>query len=160
MKFMILQLQIGKDNKILRTKSQNVADFGDPKIQKLIADMKKTLASIKEGVGLAAPQVGENIRLFILSPEISKQTIFINPVAKKSLKKNKLPEGCLSLPKFSGLVKRSTNVKVQACDENGKKFSLTATGLLAQAVQHEIDHLDGILFIDKAEEIFKLTTNS
>lgn len=154
---MILNLEIGKDNKILRTKSQEVADFGDPKIQKLIADMKETLASIKEGVGLAAPQVGENVRIFVLSPEISKRLIFINPVAKKSLKKNRLQEGCLSLPKLIGIIKRSTNVKVQAHDEAGKKFSLTATGLLAQAVQHEIDHLDGVLFIDKAEEIKTIT---
>lgn len=151
---MILNLEIGKDNKILRTKSQDVADFGDPKIQKLIANMEETLASIKEGVGLAAPQIGENIRIFILSPEISKQLIFINPTIKKSLKKNKLQEGCLSLPNLSGIIKRSTNVKIQAYDETGKKFSLTATGLLAQAVQHEIDHLDGVLFIDKAMEIF------
>lgn len=156
---MILNLEIGKDNKILRTKSREVADFGDLKIQKLITDMGETLASIKEGVGLAAPQVGENVRLFVLSPEISKRLVFINPVAKKSLKKNKLPEGCLSLPKLSGIIKRSTNVKVVAYDETGKKFSLTATGLLAQAVQHEIDHLDGVLFIDKAEEVKTITTN-
>lgn len=153
---MILNLEIGKDNKILRTKSREVADFGDPKIQKLIADMRETLTSIKEGIGLAAPQVGENVRIFVLSPEISKRLIFINPVAKKSLKKNKLPEGCLSLPNLSGIIKRSTNVKVEAHDENGKKFSLTATSLLAQAVQHEIDHLDGILFIDKAEKVQKI----
>lgn len=153
---MILKLETGKDNKILRTKSRDVVDFSDPKIQKLIVDMQETLASIKEGVGLAAPQVGENVRLFVLSPEISKRLVFINPVAKKSLKKNKLQEGCLSLPNLSGIIKRSTNVKVQAHDETGKKFSLTATGLLAQAVQHEIDHLDGVLFVDKAEEIFEI----
>lgn len=156
---MILNLQTGKDNKILRTKSQDVADFDDLRIQKLITDMKETLASIKEGVGLAAPQVGENVRAFVLSPEISKRLVFINPVAKKSLKKNKLQEGCLSLPSLSGIIKRSTNVKVHAYDETGKKFSLTATGLLAQAVQHEIDHLDGVLFIDKAEEVKTITAN-
>lgn len=155
---MILNLEIGKDNKILRAKSLDVADFGDPKIQRLIADMQETLASIKEGVGLAAPQVGENVRIFVLSPEISKRLVFINPVAKKSLKKNRLQEGCLSLPKLSGIIKRSTNVKIQAHDETGKRFSLTATGLLAQAVQHEIDHLDGVLFIDKAEGIKTITT--
>lgn len=156
---MILQLQTGKDNKILRAKSREVADFGDPKIRKLVADMQETLASIKEGVGLAAPQVGENIRIFVLSPEISKRLVFINSVAKKSLKKYKVQEGCLSLPKLYGTIKRSTNVKVQAYDEDGKKFSLTATGLLAQAVQHEIDHLDGVLFIDKAEEVKTITAN-
>lgn len=150
---MILKLEIGKDNKILRTKSREVADFGDPKIHKLIANMQETLSSIKEGAGLAAPQVGENVRIFVLSPEISKRLVFINPVAKKSLKKNKMQEGCLSLPKLIGVIKRSTNVKVQSYDENGKKFSLTATSLLAQAIQHEIDHLDGVLFIDKAEEV-------
>lgn len=155
---MILKLQTGKDNKILRAKSSKVTDFSDPKIQKIIANMKETLFSmIETGIGLAAPQIGENIRIFILSPSISKQLIFINPTIKKSLRRTKVQEGCLSLPKLYGFLKRSKTVKVAAFDENGEKFKLKAEGLLAQAIQHEVDHLDGILFIDKSKEIFTIS---
>lgn len=154
---MILNLEIGKDNKILRTKSQKVADFNDPKIQRLITDMKKTLISIKEGVGLAAPQVGENVRVFILSPELSEQTVFINPIISKSFRKILVTEGCLSLPKIYGKIKRSKTAKITAFNEAGKKFRLKADGLLAQAFQHEVDHLNGLLFIDKAEEFFTIS---
>lgn len=150
---MILKLQTGPDNKILRTKSQKVTDFSDPELKKLISDMQETLQSIKEGVGLAAPQVGNNIRLFILSPEISKDhLVFINPTLNKSFKKSLMEEGCLSLPRVYGNVRRSVSAKIEAFDENGKKFKIKASGLLAHAFQHETDHLDGVLFIDKAKE--------
>ena len=157
---MILPIQTGKDNKILLAKSQKVADFRDPKIQKLIIDMKETLSSIKEGVGLAAPQIGKNIRIFILSPELSEQTVFINPIIRKSFRKTLVTEGCLSLPKIYGKIKRSKTAKITALNETGKKFQLKADSLLAQAFQHEVDHLDGILFIDKTREVFKLTAKS
>ena len=157
---MILPIQTGKDNKILRAKSQKVADFRDPKIQKLIIDMKETLSSIKEGVGLAAPQIGKNIRIFILSPELSEQTVFINPIIRKSFRKTLVTEGCLSLPKIYGKIKRSKTAKITALNETGKIFQLKADSLLAQAFQHEVDHLDGILFIDKTREVFKLTAKS
>lgn len=157
---MILKLQTGKDNKILRTKSQKVTDFSDPKIQKIITNMTETLFSmIETGIGLAAPQIGENVRIFILSPSISKKLIFINPTIKKSLRRTKVQEGCLSLPKLYGFLKRSKTVKITAFDKNGKKFKLKAEGLLAQAIQHEVDHLDGILFIDKTKELY-LTKDS
>jgi len=153
---MILNLQIGPKNKILRTKSKKVADFNDSKLKKLISDMKETLKSMDSGLGLAAPQIGENIRLFVLSPSLCENTVFINLTISKSLRQTRLQEGCLSLPKIFGYLKRSKSVKITAFDENGKKFKLKAEGLLAQAFQHEVDHLDGILFIDKAEKIFKL----
>lgn len=151
---MILKLQTGKDNKILRAKSSKVIDFSDPKIQKIITNMTETLFSmIETGIGLAAPQIGENVRIFILSPSISKQLIFINPTIKKSLRRTKVQEGCLSLPKLYGFLKRSKTVKITAFDENGGEFKLKAEGLLAQAIQHEVDHLDGVLFIDKAKDV-------
>lgn len=152
---MILKLEIGKDNKILRTKSSKVTDFNDPKIQKLISDMKETLDSMKSvAIGLAAPQIGANMRIFVISPEANKEhTVFINPLVSKSFKKSLLEEGCLSLPKIYGSVRRSVSVKIEAFDETGKKFKLRATGLFAHVIQHEVDHLDGILFIDKAKEI-------
>lgn len=151
---MILTLQIGPKNKILRTKSQKVTDFNDPKLKKLIANMEDSLDSMDNGIGLAAPQVGENIRVFVLSPSISKNTVFINPVISKSLRQATLQEGCLSLPKIFGYLKRSKTVKITAFDENGKKFKLKAEGLLAQAFQHEVDHLDGVLFIDRTKDLF------
>lgn len=156
---MILNLQIGPKNKILRTKSQKVIDFNNPKLKKIISDIKETLDSTDNGIGLAAPQIGENIRLFILSPSLGENTVFINPVISKSLRQVRVQEGCLSLPKIYGFLKRSKTVKVVAFDENGKKFKLKAEGLLAQAIQHEVDHLDGILFIDKTKELY-LTEDS
>lgn len=155
---MIIKLQTGKDNKILRTKSKRVADFGDQELKKFIDNMTETLNSMKDvGIGLAAPQVGKNIRLFILSPEISSNhLVFINPKLSKSFKKSLLNEGCLSLPVLYGNVKRSVSATITAFDENGQKFKIKATGILAHALQHEVDHLDGVLFIDKAKEVFEI----
>lgn len=155
---MIIKLQTGLDNKILRTKSSKVTDFSDPKIQKLIIDMRETLDSMKAvAIGLAAPQVGVNARIFVISPEVYKNhTVFINPKISKSFKKSLLEEGCLSLPKIYGSVKRSVSVKIESFDENGKKFKLRATDLLAHVIQHETDHLDGILFIDKAKKAWEI----
>lgn len=151
---MIFQLQTGKDNKILRTKSQKIADFGDPKIQKLIKDMKETLFATQDGIGLAAPQVGENARLFVLSPQISEQEVYINPSIRKSFRKMRVDEGCLSLPQLYGSLKRSKHIRISAFDENGQPFTQKAEGLASQVIQHEIDHLDGVLFIDKANKIW------
>lgn len=157
---MILNLQIGSKNKILRTKSQKVIDFNDSKLKKLISNMKETLESTDNGIGLAAPQIGENIRLFILSPSLSENTVFINPIISKSLRQVRVQEGCLSLPKIFGYLKRSKTIKIVAFDENGKKFKLKTEDLLAQALQHEVDHLDGILFIDKTKELYLAKENN
>lgn len=157
---MILQLQMGKDNKILRTKSQKVMDFNDPEIKKLIKNMEETLAATSDGIGLAAPQVGQNIRLFVLSPAISEQTVYINPSISKSFRRTRVEEGCLSLPKIYGTLKRAKSVKIRAFDEKGQPFMQKADSIISQVIQHEIDHLDGILFVDKAENIYKLTANS
>lgn len=153
---MILQLQMGKDNKILRTKSQKVVDFNDPEIKKLIKDMEETLSATSDGIGLAAPQVGQNIRLFVLSPAISEQTIYINPVISKSFRRTRVEEGCLSLPKIYGTLKRAKSVKIRALDEKGQPFMQKANSIIGQVIQHEIDHLDGTLFIDKADKLWTL----
>lgn len=157
-KYMILQLQTGKDNKILRAKSQKVTDFSNSEIRHLIKNMTETLDSMKAvAIGLAAPQIGVNARIFVISPEVYKEhVVFVNPKISKSFKKTLLEEGCLSLPRIYGSVRRSVSVKVEAFDENGKKFKLRATGLLAHVIQHETDHLDGILFIDKAKKAWEL----
>lgn len=157
---MVIPLQMGLSNKILRAKSLKVVDFADPKIRVIVANLKETLASTDDGIGLASPQIGENVRIFVLSPSVgenaSGNTVFINPSISKSLRKIELQEGCLSLPKIYGLVKRSKNIKVKAYDETGRKFELRLSGLLAQAVQHEVDHLDGILFIDKTKDLWTI----
>ncbi len=151
----ILNLEQGKENKILRNISEEVLDIKSDEIQNLIKDMKTTLKSISNGVGLAAPQVGKNVRIFIASDDLRlNQTVFINPkIIAMSEKYVLKDEGCLSLPEFYGKVKRAEWVKAEAYNENGRKFKIKAKGLISQLIQHEIDHLNGILFVDKAEKV-------
>lgn len=151
----ILKLETGEKNKILRTKSKEIADFKAPGLKRLAADMKETLAGIKTGVALAAPQVGVTSRVFVISPEFKAPLVYINPKIKNFGKETPIEEGCLSLPNLVGEVKRFPITRIEAFDQNGKKFKLKAEGLLAQAFQHEVDHLDGVLFIDKAINLRK-----
>lgn len=150
---------IQKDNEILRQKAKIVPldTIGSKKIKKIIGRMKKILAESKDGVALAAPQIGESLRIFITkTPSDSDFKIFINPVIKKSSKNKKtVPEGCLSVEGVYGTIKRVEKLTVEADDEDGKKFICGASGLLAQIIQHEMDHLNGVLFIDKAERLGK-----
>lgn len=147
---MILQIEKGKTNKILRTKSEPVGKLTSD-ISKLIEDMKETLAASENGIGLAAPQIAKNLRLFVISPEVTKDghTVFINPViSQMSRTTQNQEEGCLSLPETWRELSRSEKVTVKATDENGEKFKLRAKGLLARLIVHEVDHLNGILFVD------------
>ncbi len=149
-----------------------VAEIATPKIQKIIKDMKASLDSQSDGVAIAAPQIGESVRIFVVSGKIfdedfkdgkkmiEKKTkenpdmIFVNPVIEKLSKRKKwMAEGCLSVRWLYGEVERSTNATVSAYDEHGKKFKKGAGGLLAHIFQHETDHLNGTLFIDKARNI-------
>lgn len=108
---------------------------------------------LDKGVGLAASQIGKSIRLIVISYRDSALTL-INPKITKVSKKTEISEeGCLSLPKIFGNVKRSLSVECQYSDLLGNQYIMKATGLLARVIQHEIDHLDGILFIDKATQI-------
>lgn len=145
----------------LRKKSKPVHKI-DKKIKKIIKDLKDTIAVQKdpEGVGLAAPQIGKNLRIFVIKPD-NKITTFINPeiihASKKTQqpkgKKNKkIMEGCLSLPHYYGPLKRANEVKVRYLNEEGKTVTKVFRGLEAQIIQHEIDHLDGILFVDRLLE--------
>ena len=122
-----------------------------PAVLGLIQDMKSTLAQSENGVGLAAPQVGHNIRLFVVSDELAKDghAVFINPVITQVSKKT-IPEeeGCLSLPDQWHELGRAEKVTLKALDENGQKFKLRAKGILARLMLHEVDHLNGILFVD------------
>lgn len=137
----------------------------DKKIFSLIAELKETLVAQKEpeGVGLAAPQLGKKLRIFVISHKDKIRT-FINPEIiaaskdrnqseKRSRTEEKsIMEGCLSLPNYYGSIKRSPTIKVKYLNTKGKKVSQTFQGLPAQIVQHEIDHLNGILFIDRLLE--------
>ena len=140
---------------ILRKKAELVKNPGSPEIKQLVEDMIATMVGIK-GVGLAAPQVGAPYRIFTANIE-NKIFVFINPEIK-DFSNNKTPfeEGCLSVPKIWGPVIRPKKLTVKALDENGKLFKIRAKGLLARVIQHEMDHLNGGLFIDKAEKLFSI----
>jgi len=155
MSILKVETESQKENKILRTVSKPVDDIKSAATQKLISDMQATLAKTDNGIGLAAPQVGRNVRIFIASPELKmNQTVFINPaITKISDKKEQMEEGCLSVPHLYGKTKRAPSLKVEAYNQNGRKFKMKAEGLIAQLVQHEVGHLDGKLFIDIATNL-------
>ncbi|NCD07915.1 MAG: peptide deformylase [Negativicutes bacterium] len=137
-------------NPVLRQVAAKVTKV-DKKIKRLLSDMANTMYEA-DGVGLAAPQVGVSSRIVVI--DIGEGVIeMINPeiICKEGTCIN--VEGCLSVPNFDGEVERSKSVKVKYQDRNGKPVVLDATDLLAIAVQHELDHLDGILFIDKANAL-------
>lgn len=139
-------------NPTLRKKSKPVSDILAAEIQKLIPQMVETMLK-KDGVGLAAPQVGQNIRLITVR-YMDDNLVMINPqIIKKSWLKEWDEEGCLSVPGKTGEVKRCKKITVKFLDQSGKMHQLTGQGLLARVIQHEVDHLDGILFIDKAKNI-------
>jgi peptide deformylase len=148
-------------DKRLRLKGEPVAQV-TPAVQALIKDMAETMYAAP-GVGLAATQIGETIQLFIvdvaLEDEPSDLRIFINPEILERHDEIEWTEGCLSFPGVSEPVVRSARVKVRAQDENGKWFTLEAEGLLAVAVQHEYDHLQGVLMIDHLGPLKKRLVN-
>lgn len=176
-----------KESPVLREVAREVPvnSIKSSKIKAILKEMKTALDSQEDGVAIAAPQIGYPLRIFVVSGKVqemiaeskrkkivpleikngksmpskgAKDLIFINPILKKISKERKtVEEGCLSVRYLYGQVSRSTKATVVAFDENGNKFERGGTGLLAQIFQHEIDHLEGILFVDKAqnvEEIF------
>ncbi len=161
------------DNPALREKSHEIplADISSAKIRTLIKDMHTLLLKEEYGVALAAPQVGESVRLFIVSgralaraaqpeddesePSPLPDQVYINPeitsVSRKKLDKH---EGCLSVRGKWGMVPRSEKATVRAFNEHGVRFTRGASGFLAHIFQHEMDHLEGILYTDKAIELY------
>jgi len=139
-------------------------DFESGFVAKLIKDMRSALKSYSvdgyTAVAIAAPQIGVSKRLFLIDDQSKNRDalpsfVAINPRIVKSSKKTHLVgEGCLSIPNFYGLVRRSKNVTLRATDENGQEFERGAGGLLAQIIQHENNHLDGILFTDIADKVW------
>ena len=146
----MLNIVTGSKNKVLRAKSELIEKI-TPEILELIKEMKETLAAALNGVGLAAPQVGKNIRMFVVVDGVAKDghTVFINPEITQVSKKNVVEEeGCLSLPERWHELARADKATVKAVDENGKKFKIRVKGVLARLVLHEVDHLNGVLFVD------------
>jgi peptide deformylase len=132
----------------LRKISQPVTEFNS-ELQQLIDDMFETMYAAK-GVGLAAPQIGVNLRLSVVDcgQNQSEPLVFINPELLSSSGQEKFQEGCLSVPGAQETVIRAKSVHVKALDRQGKPFEIQTDGLLAECLQHEIDHLNGKLFID------------
>ena len=133
---------------VLSKKSKPVLGISD-KEKELIQEMIKTM-HFENGVGLAAPQVGHNIRIAVVNPdpENAKDMILINPEIISAKGSAAVEEGCLSLPGVYAKVKRAKEITVKMHDIHGKQLQFTAAGLLARIIQHEIDHLDGLLFAD------------
>jgi peptide deformylase len=132
---------------ILRGKALPVKEIA-PEILNLIKDMAETMYT-DSGVGLAAPQVGVSKRIIVIDGEEEGLMVLINPILVKSEGELVEEEGCLSIPGIYSQVKRASKVTVRALNENGDPIEMTKKGLAARALQHEIDHLDGILFIDR-----------
>jgi peptide deformylase len=144
---MILPIEKGENNEILRKKSLPI-DKVDDRILDLAKDMIETMIR-NNGVGLAACQIGTNLRIFVISEDLTKKQVFINPeIIKLSKKTETCDEGCLSFPNLFKKIARAKSLKIKAVDENGKEFKLKAKGLCARAIQHELEHLDGILLVD------------
>jgi len=133
-------------NPVLRQKAKRVSQF-DRNLQRLIGDMIETMRAAP-GVGLAGPQIGVPLRLAVIEVD-ETITIIINPEIVKRSGEVELDEGCLSVPGFWGKLHRSEKVTVKARNRDGREVRVSADGLLAQALQHEIDHLDGMLYIDR-----------
>ncbi|MFA6536855.1 MAG: peptide deformylase [Patescibacteria group bacterium] len=152
---MILDI-ITSPAKILRQKAQTLTtkEIHEKNFPQFLRDMTETMLA-KDGIGLAAPQINVSSRVIVVN---TKEGIlpFINPViTHKSWKKQTDEEGCLSVPGIYGNVRRPYQIDLQALDSDGHEIKLTAKGLFARVIQHEIDHLDGILFIDHTKKIHR-----
>jgi peptide deformylase len=142
---------------VLRQKAKKISGV-DPSIRRLIDDMAETMHEAS-GVGLAAPQVGIPLRLVVIClPEDDAQDIIlINPEIVKKSGEREVEERCLSVPGYRGEIKRAVSVTAKGRDKSWKELRIKADGLLAQALEHEIDHLNGVLFVDHLESADKLT---
>jgi peptide deformylase len=138
---------------VLRLKAKEIKTF-DRELKTLIEDMFETMENAG-GVGLAAPQVGISQRIFVIDLKQGPQSRFavVNPKIQMSGSSNTSTEGCLSIPGISAEVTRPSHVHLEGQDEEGKPITFEADGLMARAFQHEVDHLDGIFFIDRLNSV-------
>lgn len=151
----VMQIRKAGD-KVLKEQAAPVVKI-DRKVKRLLDDMAQTMYGA-DGVGLAAPQVGVSLRVIVLDAGDGLIEL-INPVLSECEGSECSTEGCLSIPGIFGEVERGASVKVEGFDREGKKVCIAATGLLARALQHEIDHLEGVLFIDRATSIHKVSSD-
>ncbi len=136
----------------LRKKSDPVTLEIIPTLKSFIQNLTQTMYE-DDGIGIAAPQVAKNIRIIVIGTK-NGPLVMINPkITKKSFRKEWGEEGCLSVPGVFGDVKRSKSISATYLDKRGKLQKIHAQGLFARVIQHEVDHIDGILFIDKAKNI-------
>ncbi len=154
---MLLDIRKNPDP-ILRKKTAKVKDPMAPEIQELILNMLETMHQA-QGVGLAANQVGFDLRLCIIEAEGKIHTLINPQLTAKSRTKVLADEGCLSFPGIFLPISRSAKVQVRYLDQTGKPQKIKADGLMAQALQHELDHLDGVLFIDRLKKAKLKNTN-
>lgn len=164
----MIQPVVQDPDPILHKKTEEIRNFRDPSLKKMVRDMKETLLH-EDGLGLASPQIGISLSLFVIPPEYAPQvrtlsaplslfrplhpTVFINPrLMKHGKDKEAIEEGCLSVKNTYHPITRSYEVTLEARNEKGQKFRVTASGLLARIFQHETDHLNGILFLDRLHE--------
>ena len=141
-------------DKVLRQKAKRVKSI-DKSVHKLVSDMQETLR-IAKGAGLAANQVGIPVRVIVISVPENTCDCIINPEIVKRTGERTVKEGCLSIPGYIGEIKRSEKVRVKGQDTKGKEIRLKAEGLLAEVLEHEIDHLNGVLYVDHLESQDKL----
>ncbi len=170
------------DNRLrIVSKEVSIKEITSSKIKRIIREMKSAMNAEIDGVGIAAPQLGYNIRIFVVSGRVLKakktdidaietknekkaakqiteyDAVFINPTITKISKKDILvEEGCLSVRPLYGKVLRKEKATIKACNEDGKIFTRGASGIIAQIFQHEIDHLNGILFTDKTKDLYEI----
>lgn len=163
------KLLVERESPVLRAVAKPVepSEVVSKKISSIIKKLKKAVHAEDDGVAIAAPQIGESVRIFLVkgsavalaagaetAAKKYPDLVFINPeIVRASKKMHKMEEGCLSLRYLYGQVLRSEKISIRALNEKGEKIEANAAGLLAQIFQHEIDHLDGILFIDSAENL-------
>lgn len=157
---------VPENHPVLHTIAEEITseEFKDGTVSKIVKDLRQAIKTYEvdgfTAVAIAAPQIGISKRVFIIEDQSGEKerlptVIAANPRFSKMSKKTHVSgEGCLSIPDKYGMVRRSTNVTLEAYDENGQKFTRGAGGLLAQIMQHEHDHLDGILFTDRAEKVW------
>ena len=138
----------------LRQESQPIKEIDD-EIRELVKDMFETMYK-NNGVGLAAPQVGVNLALFVVDTGNDQPLIFINPEISKGSGKEVMDEGCLSFPGMREKVERALKVTARATGLDGRQFEIKAEGLLARAIQHELDHLEGVLLVDRISKARRL----
>lgn len=135
---------------ILKQKSKRVKTI-DGSIKKLVGDMIETLHAVPGRVGLAAPQVGVSLRVVVIGIPEEEDIALINPEIVRRKGERMVTEGCLSIPGYFGVVKRAESVRAKGRDVRGKGIKIKADELLAQVLEHEIDHLNGVLFIEHLE---------